>query len=75
MLSYCTQYNKTMEIQEFQIEWMNTRASPEPVYARIKLLGIKYFMIQLKESKLKQVEFMPLLGYKDDDEVKDLNQI
>lgn len=57
-----------MEIQEFQIEWSNTKDNPAPVYANIRLLGIKFFMIQFKESKQKQVEFMPLLGYNDGEE-------
>ena len=50
-MTYCTEFHKTMEIQEFQIEWSNTRDETEPVYADIKLLGIKFFMVQFKEEK------------------------
>ena len=55
------------EIQEFQISWKNTREQPKPVFADIKLIGKKIFMVKTERVD-QHFEFMPLLN--DDNEIE-----
>lgn len=49
------------EIQEFQITWKNTRDELKPIFADIKLIGKKIFMVKINKND-HHFEFMPKLN-------------
>ena len=53
--------DKIKEIQEFQITWKNTREEQIPIFADVKLIGKKIFMVNTDRND-QSFEFMPMFN-------------